>query len=1140
MIALRTPTLNRFLKQMQSGVIGARRGRNRNTRGAYTSTPIEVFESRVLLTGISADPTADVSTPSDISSSTDFYEIAQESPLGDEFSELDDAYSEYEQSYETMLDEAYSQATTTQEEHSGQQTGSDTGGGNGDDSSTDSDTADDAQAGQETFNGGLNSILSQLLVGGTDADASGTSDASGDSDQETSQNPFALPTSVQFADVSLPAESDYIDLFEVAPVSIDSFSESTTSELTSVPVDENGNELTGSAPTEIIQNVTFQQTYNDDGSWVVHQSVSDTFRDKQSASDAPSDQQAAARTGSQSYSVTVIDGTTTVRTYTQTDTQVFDSRPTAQDEAASSPLSSDSSSSYAIPESWIDDAAGVTEEPDTGDSSSDNSDDSDSNSDSSEDAWGTEDSQGDVTFSNTGLTNTVTETQITLDDGTAAIQTTVSLSWYISYSYADSGEFGGDDTNTEDSDADVPASFNAEISGGYNVFASASVGGHFTVTTVTPVGGTEAIDSLSSTSFGFAITAMAGGGYRSTTHITQDESSGSKADNTDTFEFFDLKDTVEYGGMVGFSFVVAASTEDNESTADNSSGSNSDEAVAVREQVAGEQTAQELLADKKSGVQVSFNTNATSSYETDHTIRTKTRWDFGDADYPDYGYDELIYTDVSSGGNGGHTIIEFGSDAMSIDIGANGNSTKTLNSTSTLWSYGNGASAPDEQIDETINTVSDVSSSDYEYGLKIGGDAGFELVNKSSFDVEVSVVEELLSTFNGERAGYITEEIYVNFSEEESGEEDDTDESAGTDDPEAEERERIHRKTLTFVSAGQDDYIEVLFDNPPQEAPDYGGQESPEDLLASYQANREQLLRLQALLSQTNDPDEIAYLQDQIARQESLLTQITEAAGAAGVSAEQLSTAAEAAQDAFDDAEPPTWTGIGDLGDDDIHSGAPGYWHFVFNPSDLDEGWLQNTQYAALWTAAIAGGIATGGTIYQGGVITAMPTFTYWGASAIIGTVSTAQPILVSTATTLSGTAVLAYRVPTTAWTRASRFFATATSYETLRNSSSVFRFLRNRLPNLNFQMHHWFIANSTANSNGLSNVANAGWNLFPIPGTWNNFIGNGGTFFALTRLGIGVGAPSAVGGATYGTYAAADSFWEWMFGNSTSEDTEQ
>lgn len=70
--------------------------------------------------------------------------------------------------------------------------------------------------------------------------------------------------------------------------------------------------------------------------------------------------------------------------------------------------------------------------------------------------------------------------------------------------------------------------------------------------------------------------------------------------------------------------------------------------------------------------------------------------------------------------------------------------------------------------------------------------------------------------------------------------------------------------------------------------------------------------------------------------------------------------------------------------------------------------------------------------------------------------------------------------------------------------------------------MHHWFIANSTAGSNGLSHVGNAGWNLFPIPGVWNNFVGNGGAFFALTRIGIGVGAPTAVGGATYGTYTAS------------------
>ena len=100
------------------------------------------------------------------------------------------------------------------------------------------------------------------------------------------------------------------------------------------------------------------------------------------------------------------------------------------------------------------------------------------------------------------------------------------------------------------------------ITVGYKVFASASAGGHSTSTTVTPVGGTEAIEDLSSTSFGFAISVMAGGGLELTTHFTQDEKFGSEADETDTYDFFDLKDTIEYSGSTGFNFYVAAGPGD--------------------------------------------------------------------------------------------------------------------------------------------------------------------------------------------------------------------------------------------------------------------------------------------------------------------------------------------------------------------------------------------------------------------------------------------------------------------------------------------------------------------------------------------------------------------------------------------------
>ena len=122
--------------------------------------------------------------------------------------------------------------------------------------------------------------------------------------------------------------------------------------------------------------------------------------------------------------------------------------------------------------------------------------------------------------------------------------------------------------------------------------------------------------------------------------------------------------------------------------------------------------------------------------------------------------------------------------------------------------------------------------------------------------------------------------------------------------------------------------------------------------LADYRAQKEQLLRLQALLADpSTDPERKELLQDLIAKQEESLEEIIVAAGNAGITTSQLEEEDDAAQAALIE-NPPTWTELGDLGDDDITTGAPGYLHFLFNPSGMDEGWLQSTQYVALTTAA--------------------------------------------------------------------------------------------------------------------------------------------------------------------------------------------
>ena len=171
------------------------------------------------------------------------------------------------------------------------------------------------------------------------------------------------------------------------------------------------------------------------------------------------------------------------------------------------------------------------------------------------------------------------------------------------------------------------------------------------------------------------------------------------------------------------------------------------------------------------------------------------------------------------------------------------------------------------------------------------------------------------------------------------------------------------------------------------------------------------------------------------------------------------------------------------------------------NPSDMDEGWLRNGQYAAIGTAVVAGGAAIA---LKGLAVAGISTY-------IIN---------------LAGNAALPYRVAVTGRVIASRFFVTATQYRAVV-SRSVLAPLVSRL---GWQWHHWAIPNSVgrAAGGGLNRLAQAGWNLFPIPARWNGYIGNGGFWYTVTGVGIGA-SPVAV---PWGILE----FGEWLFGDDVAE----
>ena len=152
---------------------------------------------------------------------------------------------------------------------------------------------------------------------------------------------------------------------------------------------------------------------------------------------------------------------------------------------------------------------------------------------------------------------------------------------------------------------------------------------------------------------------------------------------------------------------------------------------------------------------------------------------------------------------------------MLIDFGINGSSDRNISSKTKNWSYGNVASesAGQEWIEWTSTDVSDVSTSNFDWGITIGGETSYENTNEGEFDTAVTIVEENQSLTDGELWGYTTTETYINFSENEEGSDDADAETHGDEDEEP--RERTHTVIEVYVSPGQDDVVTVHKDKAP-------------------------------------------------------------------------------------------------------------------------------------------------------------------------------------------------------------------------------------------------------------------------------------------------------------------------------------
>lgn len=949
--------LQNQLAKTQSRSLG--RGKRRRPHRSVAAVPVEACETRVLLSAVTAtaDPTDYASLPDDLYDSPDYFDTASESPLGEEISGVEDEYSEYEDSWYESLDESYGEATTSQEEYNDSSY-------EYDDDQSEGSNEQSGEATETPKVGGYQSLIGQLLGGLSGGAEEGESSDSADedtnnqSDTESESNISAsaleFPEYIEFAAVELPLQSQTDDLFQITPAGTDSFSnETVTTSVATQPVESDDSTLEPLS-ADLNQTIVQEQSWTSDTDWTVHQSVTDSFQ--QDSSDGNEDGSGIVPeiTGTESYSITVINGTTTIETHSiASSTRLAEGNipsDTVDDENGDNP--------YAIPQSWIEASS-------TPIALSSDSDDTESNSsESADDALDSESESGSFTSYNTGLTTTVTTTQIVLSDGTAAIQTSITMSWYAGFSWRTGGDIGNDLLGS----GDETSGTTVDLSGDYKVFASASIGGHFTVTTVTAASNNEILPDEGSISAGFAVTAMAGGSLAFTTKFGRDASSGSIDNGTDTKDFVNLTDTQESSGRVGLSFWIAGSTADDEGSepGSNDSESGSDTTAAPK---VGELSAEEVLATNKSGIQLNLEIEGSTGSSKDHTVESKVR-------PSEYVTVTSSYTELSSTNSNTSFAFAAGTEDISVSVGAGGDSSKNLTASyENLSTADNGENTSEGIDDETLIvfdrlTETEVSSSEWSANFSLGTGDGYQNEQSLSYDVTFTTVEDFGDIFNGQSAGYEITTVYVDYSPE--------------DDPEEsnEERpEREHTRTTRFYSPessstdfadlGQPDGSGGL-----DTAPTYDdGTKTPDQILADYRAQKEQLLRLQALLADpSTSPERKELLQDLIAKQEESLEEIIVAAGSAGITASQLEEEDNAAEAALIN-DPPTSTELGDLGEDDIHSNAPGYFHFLFNPSDMDDD-LESGTYK-LWAVA-------GTSLAVAGGLAALPALAEWAGAELL------------------------------------------------------------------------------------------------------------------------------------------------------------
>ena len=805
-------------------------------------------------------------SPDNPYSSVDYFDLASDSPVADEISEYEDEYYEYETYSEEQATETYSSVTDT--------------------TSYPDETSVDGSTGDDVLVPPTDPAVGDSPVGTDDPGVTDAAETDTGSDSGSTIVPFATSKSLGFDASAIPLYALRDSLFEVQPDGTASFNSvsTTVSSVDSPAVDveaADGSESDGAQdgttvePIDVASTVSMDQTYYGPGDWVISQSVSKTWgpsataatedaageaattevdaatadSNSEVAEDGAWDAEPVRGSGVETYSITIVNGTTTITTYSISESFSSGDEDDIPAEwiatAAASVNDTDDDLEAEAADIAADDgaAAAGSDVAVTGGIVAD---------DASPAVQGTaadstvKKPKGGFTTSSS-MTTTITETKITLDDGQPGIRKTVTISWSASFSWhsgdtidltappasvastggevdgtnaepidaknsetsadaldsetTDSETTGSETTDSETTDSTTSSittlSSSTDASDGpdieatytYTAFASGSIAGSFSVTSVYAEGSSVLgmILGISSSSFGFATSAMAGGSSTRKISIKENSSSGDEVSETDEHLVVDITSTDTSNYFTGFSFAIG-------NAPDNSTGSNNPDGGSVvttgdwaqpdttgttttvsttgdttttttttttadagadadtnivanswlpesvagtdapktQRPKAGEVSATDQVAAGISGISVGFDFNSSSSSTSDFTFSERTR-----NDYEGYSFTEVAVSEYQNVKSDSHFSFGLGGESNHLDIGRSSSSQTNISQQADMHDIGPGLTADEFQFIHDKYSYTEVSSSSSNFGFGLGNVETVGLVNDSSFNVSI-------------------------------------------------------------------------------------------------------------------------------------------------------------------------------------------------------------------------------------------------------------------------------------------------------------------------------------------------------------------------------------------------------------------